>query len=117
MAVTSLVMSIVLAALILMSGAPKVAQQERMVTNAEHLGYSAAAFRNIGLLEVAAAAGLIVGLFWKPLGIAAAVGLVALMVGAVLAHRRAGDGGRETFPAAWVGLLSAATAVITVLGL
>lgn len=117
MSVTALIMSIVLAALILGSGVPKVLQQPRMLASAEHLGYSAAAFRNIGLLEVAAAAGLIIGLFWAPLGIAAAVGLVALMIGAVLAHRRAGDGGRETFPAAWVGLLSVATAVITVLAL
>jgi hypothetical protein len=35
--------------------------------------------------------GLIVGLFWRPLGIAALVGFAALLIGAVGFHARAGD--------------------------
>jgi DoxX-like family len=45
----------------------------------------------IALLEIAAGAALITGLFYAPLGIAAASGLVALMFGAVLFHVRAKD--------------------------
>jgi hypothetical protein len=37
------------------------------------------------------AVGLVVGLFWQPLGIAAAVGLAAMMVGAVGFHAKVGD--------------------------
>ncbi|MGW2940170.1 DoxX family protein [Streptomyces sp. NPDC001156] len=41
--------------------------------------------------EVAAAGGLIVGLFWQPLGIAAAIGFALTMIGAVGFHAQCGD--------------------------
>ncbi|WP_330351631.1 DoxX family protein [Streptomyces sp. NBC_00582] len=47
--------------------------------------------RFIGLAEVAAAAGLIIGLFWQPLDIAAATGFAVLMVDAAVFHCRTGD--------------------------
>jgi hypothetical protein len=43
----------------------------------------------LGFVKGAAAAGLAVGLFWRPLGIAAAVGLVVFFVLAMIAHVRA----------------------------
>ncbi|MCX4597581.1 DoxX family protein [Streptomyces sp. NBC_01549] len=54
-------------------------------------GLSASLVRFIGLAEVAAAVGLVVGLFWQPLGIAAAAGFAVLLVGAVRFHAKAGD--------------------------
>lgn len=45
----------------------------------------------IGALELAAVAGLLVGFIVPWIGIAAAAGLVLLMIGAVVAHHRAGD--------------------------
>jgi uncharacterized membrane protein len=45
----------------------------------------------VGLAEVAAAVGLVIGLFWRPLGVAAAVGLVVLFIGAIGFHAKAGD--------------------------
>lgn len=114
MAVTAVVLSTLLAALFTAVGGAKVLRVPWAVTNAEHLGFSVPAFQGVGALELAGAAGLIVGLFWPPLGVAAAVGLVALLAGAVVSVRRAGDGIRETVPAVWIGLLSAATAVLTV---
>jgi len=115
MTVASIVMPIVLAVLLLAVGAAKISRRPSMVANAEHLGYSASAYQAIGALEVAGAAGLIVGLFWPPLGIAAAVGVVALLIGAVWSLRRAGDGMKETIPAIWVGIVTAATVIVTVL--
>ena len=41
--------------------------------------------------EFAGAAGLLLGLVWSPLGIAAAVGLVVYFMGAIVAHVRVGD--------------------------
>jgi len=43
----------------------------------------------LGFVKGAAAVGLAVGLFWRPLGIAAAVGLVVFFVLAMVAHVRA----------------------------
>jgi ABC-type transport system involved in cytochrome c biogenesis permease subunit len=59
--------------------------------DATHLGISSALTRFIGWCQIAAVFGLIAGLFWRPLGIAAATGVVLLLVGAVVAHRRVGD--------------------------
>jgi uncharacterized membrane protein YphA (DoxX/SURF4 family) len=45
----------------------------------------------LAALELAGAAGLLIGLFWAPLGIAAAIGVVLYFVGAVIGHARVGD--------------------------
>jgi len=41
--------------------------------------------------EFAGAVGLLIGLAWAPIGIAAAVGLVLYFLGAIVAHLRVGD--------------------------
>jgi hypothetical protein len=67
----------------------------------------------IGLLELAGVVGAIVGLWWwPPLGIAAAIGLALLSVGAIVSHVRAADKVTDT-AAAVIGLvLAVATAVL-----
>jgi uncharacterized membrane protein YphA (DoxX/SURF4 family) len=114
MDVAATVMSIMLAVLFLTLGTSKLLMVPFQTTMAERLGVSANLYRVVGALEVAATAGLVVGLFWAPLGVAAAIGLVLLLIGAAGAHRRAGDGPKETLPAVWLALVSAATAVVTV---
>lgn len=41
--------------------------------------------------ELSGAAGLLVGMAWPPLGLAASIGLVLYFLGAVVAHLRVGD--------------------------
>jgi hypothetical protein len=41
--------------------------------------------------EFAGAAGLLVGIWWPPLGVAAGIGLVLYFVGALVSHLRVGD--------------------------
>lgn len=66
----------------------------------------------IALLELAAAAALVTGIFYPAFGAAAAIGLVALMVGAAAFHVRAKDfAGLPTVVV--LGALSALTAVLT----
>ena len=114
MHVTFVVLAILLAVVFLLAGLPKLLKQQKMVDSAEHLGYSVKTFQLIGLLELAAVVGLVVGVFvWAPLAIAAAVGLAALLVGAVLAHKRAGDNLAKVavFPM-WLTVLSVVTVVL-----
>jgi hypothetical protein len=47
--------------------------------------------RALGFVELAGAIGLIVGLFWAPIGIAAAAGLILYFLGAMIAHIRVHD--------------------------
>lgn len=112
MNITFAVLSLMLAAVILFAGVPKVLKRPQMTEGAEHLGYSVKAFQVIGALEVAAAGGLVTGLFWEPLGIAAATGLVLLLIGAVISHRRAGDDVKVFLPPLVLTLVSAATVVV-----
>ncbi len=70
--------------------------------------------RATGALEVAAAVGLIISIWTAPgLGLAAAIGLVALMIGAVGYHVRADDRAGAVPPAA-LGVVSAVTAILIV---
>jgi uncharacterized membrane protein YphA (DoxX/SURF4 family) len=109
--IASLVLSILLAAAFLAAGTPKVRKNAQAVSAAEHLKISVGSYQLIGALEVAAAAGLIIGLFWAPLGIAAAGGLALLMVGAAISHGRVKDKFSMIFPSILLALVSAAAVV------
>lgn len=92
MYVTAAILSVLLALVTLAAGAPKALLKGDVSAGLQsHMGLSAVLVRFIGLAEVAAAVGLIVGLFWQPLGIAAAIGFAITMVGAVGFHAKAGD--------------------------
>jgi len=114
MFIATLVLSALLAIAFIGAGVSKVMKVPAMVTAAETHGFTADGYRNIGLLEVAGAAGLLIGLWWAPLGIAAALGLTLLMAGAVIVHVRAKDKVAETVPAAVLTLLAAATLVLRI---
>jgi uncharacterized membrane protein YphA (DoxX/SURF4 family) len=91
MNITAAILSILLAFVALAAGAPKVVLKGTSAQLQSHLGLSAGLVRLVGLAEVAAAVGLVIGLFWRPLGVAAAVGLVVLFIGAIGFHAKAGD--------------------------
>ncbi|WP_199429331.1 DoxX family protein [Qaidamihabitans albus] len=76
------------------------------------LGVSPALDRAIGALELAAVAGLIAGFWFRPLALAASIGLVLLMIGAVTYHLRARDPAALAAPAATLGLAAVANAVL-----
>lgn len=78
----------------------------------DHLGVKPTQWRLIGLLELAGVAGVLVGLAWSPIGVAAAIGLSLLSLGAIVFHGRAADGAADTAPAV-IGLgLAVATAIL-----
>jgi uncharacterized membrane protein YphA (DoxX/SURF4 family) len=90
-----LALSLLLAAACLVPGSAKVMGSPRMRKAAAHFHIPWRGYQLIGAAELAAAAGVLVGLWWHPLGIAAAAGMVLLLTGALIAHRRAGDAAKE----------------------
>jgi hypothetical protein len=56
-------------------------------------------YRLIAIPELAAAGGVVVGLYWRPIGVAAGLGMAVLLLGALAFHRRAHDPHREALPA------------------
>lgn len=87
-------------------GSAKLVAVPAMRAKAEHVGFSVAAYRRIGLLEVLAVVGLLVGAFVPVIGALAAAGLLLLLGGALVAHLRNGDSLRETAPAVVLGLVT-----------
>jgi hypothetical protein len=123
MYITAAVLSVLLALVALAAGTPKAMLKGDVSAGLQsHMGLSAGLVRFIGLAEAAAAVGLVVGLFWQPLGIAAAVGFGITMIGAVAFHTKAGDyadpaaRGNAMAPIV-LALVSAATAVTLVLAM
>ncbi|WP_369252851.1 DoxX family protein [Streptomyces sp. R41] len=69
------------------------------------VGFSTAAYRRTGGLEVAGAVGLLIGLIEPLIGTLAGAGLLLLLAGALVVHLRKGDGPRKLAPTVFCGLL------------
>ena len=110
MFIATIVLSVLLAAAFLGSGAAKLAGAKQSIAIRDRLGVAAGLWRAVGILEVAAAAGLAAGLAVPVLGIAAAVGLVLLLIGAIATHARAHDLSNAV-PAVGLLLLTIAAAI------
>ena len=94
-----LTVSLLLIAVCLIPAAAKLAGHPKMRHAAKHFGIAWRRYRLIGVAELAAAAGILIGLFWRPAGLLAAAGMILLLIGALIAHRRARDSVREALPA------------------
>jgi hypothetical protein len=115
MHVAFIVVSAVLALEMAGAGVPKLLQLSAARRNAEHLGVSVGLHRMIGLAEVAAALGLLVGIGYPLLSVVTGVAVCLLMCGAVGYHFKAGDKVSAMLPAVLtavmavvIGLLAAA---------
>ncbi|MFF7980588.1 DoxX family protein [Streptomyces sp. NPDC007901] len=108
------VLAVTLSLVFLPLGLAKLASAPFMRQAAAHLGMSVRLYRVVGAMEVAGVAGLLTGLTWTPLGVAAATGLALLMAAAAVIHLRHGDPPVRAVPAAVLALISltyAATAM------
>jgi uncharacterized membrane protein YphA (DoxX/SURF4 family) len=111
-----IVLSLLLAAICLMPGSAKLLAHPKMRKAANHLGFPWRGCQLIGIAELAAAAGVLIGLCWHPLGVAAAAGMALLLTGALLTHRRAGDSAREIMPALFALAITIAYLAVAVTG-
>jgi hypothetical protein len=112
MTMSPLVVAVPVAVVFAALGALKILAVPPMQVRAAHLGFSVAAYRAIGTLEIAGAAGILVGVAAPVLGGVAGAGLLLLLAGALLAHLRNGDSPRHVVPAVVAGLLVAAYLVV-----
>lgn len=112
MATVTVIVSILLVALFLFASSIKLLGVRQSLAVRDHLKISPALWLVIGILELAGVAGVLAGLKWPPLGIAAATGLALLAVGAIASHVRSSDSIGETAPSV-IGLgLAVATVVL-----
>ena len=111
------VLAVVMALMVIASGTMKVRRDPRStkIIN-EVVGVPLKFFPFLAACEFAGAAGLLTGIVWPPLGLAASVGLVVYFVGAMVGHLRVGDI-KGLGPAAFMLFLSGACLVLRVRGL
>jgi uncharacterized membrane protein YphA (DoxX/SURF4 family) len=91
--------SLLLAAACLLPGTGKLLGHPKMRQSAAHFGIPWPRYKLIGIAELAAAAGILIGLWWHPIGLAAAAAMALLLLGAVITHRKAEDDAKEMAPA------------------
>jgi DoxX-like family len=114
MPIATVIVTCCLAALFAFSSSIKLLGVKRSLAIRDHLGISPTVWRLIGVLELAGVVGVLMGLRWSLLGIAAAAGLALLSVGAVVSHVRASDSVVETAPAViGIGLAVSMAAMLT----
>jgi hypothetical protein len=110
--IADVIVTVLLAALFAFAGLIKLFGVRQSLAIRDHLGVKPAQWRMIGILELAGVAGVLVGLAWAPIGVAAAIGLSLLALGAIVFHGRASDSAADTAPAV-IGLgLAVATAIM-----
>lgn len=115
MVIATVVVTILLALLFTFSSAIKLLGAPQSLAIRDHLGVKPVQWRVIGALELAGVVGVLVGLAWAPIGVAAAIGLALLSVGAVAFHVRASDGLAKMAPAVIGVVLAVATAILQVI--
>jgi DoxX-like protein len=112
MNVSPLVVAVPVAVVFAALGVMKILALPPMRVRAAHLGFSVPAYRAIGTLEIAGAAGVVLGVAAPVIGGLAGAGLLLLLAGALVAHLRNGDSPSHLVPAVVAGLLVAAYLVV-----
>jgi len=85
------VVAVVLALGLVASARGKLVGDPRIVTALTGVGVPRGWFPWLATAEIAGGLGLLAGIAYRPLGIAAAIGVVLYFAGAVITHVRAGD--------------------------
>jgi DoxX-like family len=91
MSVATAIVSFLLAGLLATAAARKLSHREPIVQSYVRVGVPEDKLDYLAVILLAGASGLLLGLLWAPVGIAAAVGVVCYFVVAVGFHLRAHD--------------------------
>jgi hypothetical protein len=112
MFITRLIFDVLLALLLLSTGSGKLRQLPSSLAIRDALGLSNRAWKTIGVLELVAVVGLLVGIWIPVAGLLASAGVVALMIGAIVVRARAGQKTAAPYIADAVVLLLALAATV-----
>ena len=110
MFIATVVVTVFLTVALVASAIGKLTKNEGATSAVLGVGVPAERIPVLAALELAGAVGLVIGLFWAPLGIAAAIGVVLYFLGAVIAHLRVKD--KAFGPAAFLLVVAVAALVL-----
>jgi hypothetical protein len=115
MGIAYLVITILLAAMVTFSGVGKIRRDAHIVQVIhEVVGVPLKFFPSLAACEFAGALGVVLGIWWPVLGVAAGIGLVIYFVGAAVSHLRVGDV-KGIGPAAFLLAVAAAALALRIL--
>jgi len=115
MGIAYLVITIFLAAMVTFSGIGKLRHDPHIVQVIhEVVGVPMKYFPLLAACELAGGFGLVLGIWWPLLGVAAGIGLVLYFVGACVSHLRVGDV-KGIGPAAFILVVAAAALALRLL--
>jgi hypothetical protein len=111
MFIATVIVSALLAAVLAFAAIRKLSHRPEVVQSYVRLGVPEDRLDYLAITLLAGAAGLILGLFWPPIGIAAAIGVACYFIVAVAFHIRADDGKNLPTPVA-IALIAAAALIL-----
>lgn len=112
MQIASVVLSVLLALVAGFSALGKLQKKPQIMESMAHVGVKPNQIPVLAYLELAGALGLLIGLAYSGIGLAAAVGLSLYFVGAVVAHLKTKDAFAIFAPALALALLNAVNAYL-----
>jgi DoxX-like family len=110
MSIATAIVSSLLAALISYSAARKLSHRERFIEGYLRVGVPEDKLNYLAAILLAGAAGLVLGHFWAPIGVAAAMGVILYFGSAIAFHLRADDA--RNLPTPLILLVLAAAALV-----
>ena len=115
MGIAYLVITILLAGIVTFSGIGKIRHDPHIVQVIhEVVGVPMKYFPLLAACEFSGALGVVLGIWWPVLGVAAGIGLVLYFVGAAVSHLRVGDI-KGIGPAAFILAVAAAALALRIL--
>lgn len=108
--VATVVASALLAALLATAAIRKLSHRPAVVQSYLRVGVPEERLNQLAVILLAGAAGVLLGLWWAPIGVAATAGVICYFAGAIGFHIRAGDARHLPTPFAFAVL--AATALL-----
>jgi hypothetical protein len=112
MVIASTIVSSLLAATICYSALLKLTHRPKVVDSYRRTGVPEHWLNGLAALLLAAATALVVGIWWTPVGIAAATGLIAYFAVAVAFHIRSQDTANAATPIALTALAVSALGLL-----
>jgi DoxX-like family len=111
MSTISAIVTVLLAAILAFAAIRKLTHREDVVAAYAKVGVPEERLNHLALILLLGAAGLLLGLAWKPIGVAAGAGVVVYFVLAIAAHLRHDDTASLPTPIAIEALALAALAM------
>ena len=108
MFLATVIVSVLLAALLVYSAGRKLSHQQRFVQPYRRVGVPEGMLDYLAAILLLGAAGLLLGLWWEGLGVAAAGGVLCYFALAIVAHIRARDARNLAGPLAYTLIAVAA---------